>query len=346
MWAGFDISKATWEPAENVPAELIQEFEKTGPAGSVKSSKRLSARAARSLISQDLTTPARASLKPKRTPKSSRSKAQPKVVTSEKEYEVESIQASRQGATGKQYSVKWKGYKKPTWEPADNLSGCQDMLDAFEALPKQDESKDKKEAEAADASEAPVTPKRKRGRPSKKAEADAETEAEAEAEAAEPEAAAEEKTEAEDAPKRKRGRPASSKKSKSPPKKRARKANDKDVGDAAKSAAAESANAENPESGASAESAPAASKAAAVEKESKESKEDDDGPEDEVESIIGKKVTKGQIMYQVRWKSTPDESDWLPMSDLTNCHVLIEAYEQKSNQDQPKQRGRPRKTSS
>ncbi|GAA5984852.1 hypothetical protein JCM11641_005441 [Rhodosporidiobolus odoratus] len=52
------------------------------------------------------------------------------------EYVVEEIRASRWDATanGQRFLVKWKGYSEneKTWEPAENLLGCQDLVREFE----------------------------------------------------------------------------------------------------------------------------------------------------------------------------------------------------------------------
>lgn len=53
----------------------------------------------------------------------------------EETYEVEKILNKRLRLKKVQYQVKWKGYDKPTWEPEEYLSGCQDLIEEFEKDP-------------------------------------------------------------------------------------------------------------------------------------------------------------------------------------------------------------------
>lgn len=50
----------------------------------------------------------------------------------EEVYEVEDIIDMKIVNGIKQYAVKWAGYDDPTWEPIDNLSGCMELVMAFE----------------------------------------------------------------------------------------------------------------------------------------------------------------------------------------------------------------------
>jgi hypothetical protein len=53
---------------------------------------------------------------------------------SSEEYEVESITAKRVRAGGHVfYSVKWKGFASPTWEPVSHLAHCKELIQEFEA---------------------------------------------------------------------------------------------------------------------------------------------------------------------------------------------------------------------
>lgn len=45
----------------------------------------------------------------------------------QKEYEVEDII----DFDGEKYTVKWKGYKRTTKEPIENLENCMDLVDAY-----------------------------------------------------------------------------------------------------------------------------------------------------------------------------------------------------------------------
>jgi hypothetical protein len=51
--------------------------------------------------------------------------------SSQEEYEVEKILASRRTAKGVEYHVKWLGFDECTWEPEENLENCQAKLDEF-----------------------------------------------------------------------------------------------------------------------------------------------------------------------------------------------------------------------
>ena len=46
------------------------------------------------------------------------------------------------------YNVKWEGYTETTWEPKENLSGCTDLLKAYEKS-LQEKSKSPKQKERA-----------------------------------------------------------------------------------------------------------------------------------------------------------------------------------------------------
>jgi len=47
------------------------------------------------------------------------------------DYEVEFIKARKVVNDATWYQVKFQGWKKPSWEPEENLTGCQDMIDNF-----------------------------------------------------------------------------------------------------------------------------------------------------------------------------------------------------------------------
>jgi len=64
--------------------------------------------------------------------------------TQPKEWEVESVKGSREKDDKTYYQVKWVGWPKLTWEPEENLDGCQDLIDAYLEL------EEKKEAEKAE----------------------------------------------------------------------------------------------------------------------------------------------------------------------------------------------------
>ena len=52
----------------------------------------------------------------------------------ENEYEVERIMKKRKIGKKVEYQVKWKGWDREedlTWEPEENLGGCQDLIDNF-----------------------------------------------------------------------------------------------------------------------------------------------------------------------------------------------------------------------
>ena len=53
---------------------------------------------------------------------------------SQEKYEVEAIRGSRIVRGKKEYHVKWKGYKESenTWEPAENLETCKNLVKEFE----------------------------------------------------------------------------------------------------------------------------------------------------------------------------------------------------------------------
>lgn len=48
-------------------------------------------------------------------------------------YEVEKILGHENSEDQTFYSVKWKGYRRATWEPAVNLDDCAIVLEAYQA---------------------------------------------------------------------------------------------------------------------------------------------------------------------------------------------------------------------
>ncbi len=57
---------------------------------------------------------------------------EPILVDNNNKYEIEKILGVRSRGRGQQYSVKWVGYARPTWEPAFALKDTA-ALDAYEA---------------------------------------------------------------------------------------------------------------------------------------------------------------------------------------------------------------------
>ena len=55
------------------------------------------------------------------------------------EYKVEAILQKRRQAGKTQYLIKWEGYDESdnTWEPIENLAGCEDMIADFNEREKQ-----------------------------------------------------------------------------------------------------------------------------------------------------------------------------------------------------------------
>jgi hypothetical protein len=61
-----------------------------------------------------------------------------KNASSNREYEVEDIIDHRENGEIKEYLILWKGYRKPTWEPEENLTNCKDKLAEYEMKCKQE----------------------------------------------------------------------------------------------------------------------------------------------------------------------------------------------------------------
>ncbi|BGP16391.1 hypothetical protein JCM10213v2_004393 [Rhodosporidiobolus nylandii] len=84
-------------------------------------------------------------------PSSSSSEDSDDGVADEEEYTVEEIRASRWDdySNGWRYLVKWEGYSEndKTWEPAENLAHCQELVDRFEAQKKAREQKKQAQAQ-------------------------------------------------------------------------------------------------------------------------------------------------------------------------------------------------------
>ena len=53
------------------------------------------------------------------------------------EWEVEEIRDSRQARGRKEYLLKWKGYDRPTWTAAKDLTHCKELLSEFRQRQKQ-----------------------------------------------------------------------------------------------------------------------------------------------------------------------------------------------------------------
>ena len=54
------------------------------------------------------------------------------------------------------------------------------------------------------------------------------------------------------------------------------------------------------------------------------------GEEYEVEKILAKKTTNGEVQYLVRWKGYgKDEDMWLFANDMNHCRRLIKEFEAK-----------------
>jgi hypothetical protein len=56
------------------------------------------------------------------------------IVNSQEEQDVEEIVDSRTYHGALQYRVRWKGEPETTWEPADNVTNSQDLMDRFHEL--------------------------------------------------------------------------------------------------------------------------------------------------------------------------------------------------------------------
>ena len=53
----------------------------------------------------------------------------------------------------------------------------------------------------------------------------------------------------------------------------------------------------------------------------------------QVESIVGRKEEKGEVLYKVHWKGYSNKNDsWEPEKNLQECEDLIEAFLKKSPQ--------------
>jgi hypothetical protein len=74
----------------------------------------------------------------------------------ESEYEVEKILDKKGSGSTLKYRIKWKGYPKPTWEPASNCD-CKEMIIAFEREHAKS-SKQKSGAESDSEDETPEIP--------------------------------------------------------------------------------------------------------------------------------------------------------------------------------------------
>jgi hypothetical protein len=62
------------------------------------------------------------------------------------EYEVRDIVGERTLHGQKQYLVEWVGYPEKTWEPIENLDGCQETIDAYKKRSKRKAEKEKRRA--------------------------------------------------------------------------------------------------------------------------------------------------------------------------------------------------------
>ncbi|OQV15887.1 hypothetical protein BV898_09983 [Hypsibius exemplaris] len=148
-WQGYEDADNSWEADLDAP-DLIREFEaeraKNPRAGSSTSSGRRPTTASESKASSakratSVKRPASSRVATgtaKRAPSSRQQKQANRRPESleidpdvEEVYEVEMILRHRDGNQGRVYLVQWKGYEKPTWEPAYSLQ-CPDLLTAYE----------------------------------------------------------------------------------------------------------------------------------------------------------------------------------------------------------------------
>ena len=58
----------------------------------------------------------------------------------------------------------------------------------------------------------------------------------------------------------------------------------------------------------------------------------------EVDAIIGKKVSGGRKLYEVKWKGY-DQTTWEPLRNL-NCHQLVERYAKQISKEQRQRKGK------
>ena len=72
-------------------------------------------------------------------------------------YEVEAILAHRGSARSLEYQVKWAKWREATWEPAENLNGATEVINAYyETKPRAKPKKKQKDEDAEDAEAAAV----------------------------------------------------------------------------------------------------------------------------------------------------------------------------------------------
>jgi len=107
-WKGYTSADDTWERATDLSCDdLIAAFNKKPP--------------------NKKATPAA-----KQPPKKRKNEDEDEDADPEKEYEVEKITSMCENKKGKQFRIRWKGFKsgQDTWEPEENLN-CKDLIEKF-----------------------------------------------------------------------------------------------------------------------------------------------------------------------------------------------------------------------
>ncbi|CAL8077366.1 unnamed protein product [Orchesella dallaii] len=114
---------------DEVEEEDIEPPPKKGrsSAGAKKGSKKA--------VAKKSTTQSRSSSRPRKPVQ--RLEAEEKKEEEDKEFEVEKIIGVRTRRGAKEFQIKWKGYRKVTWEPEENLS-CKDLIKQFKEKKEKD----------------------------------------------------------------------------------------------------------------------------------------------------------------------------------------------------------------